>query len=162
MNQTNESLSNLYVQPVGYLFQFMATKMENWVGVNFEIFGSNPWRQFIVLLEICCKDTNIHENVENKISDFWFHKAQNVRACHIKKCIQNMHVWNGKQCRSWSDWFGSRLLLRPVCLKTSDYYTALEFMCICCVLVQILQLVRLLKRPNLDYFTPVIIFGKTD
>ena len=46
-------------------------------------FGSNPWRQFIELLEICCKYTNIHESVENKISDFWLHKAQNIRACHI-------------------------------------------------------------------------------
>ena len=56
---------------------------ENRVGVNFAIFHSNPGCQFIVLLEICCKDTNIHENVENKISDFLLHKAQNVRACHI-------------------------------------------------------------------------------
>ena len=61
----------------------MATKMEYRVGVNFAIFRSNPWNQFIVLLEICCKDTNIHENVENRIFDFWLHKAQNVRACHI-------------------------------------------------------------------------------
>ena len=53
----------------------MATKMKNRVGVNFDIFHSNSWRQFIVLLEICCKDTNIHENVENKISDFWLRKA---------------------------------------------------------------------------------------
>ena len=60
----------------------MVTKMENRVGVIFSIFRSNPWRQFIVLQEICCKDTNIHENVENKISDFCLHKAQNVRACH--------------------------------------------------------------------------------
>ena len=60
----------------------MATKMENRVGVNFAIFGINPWRQFIELFEICCKDTNMHEMVENKISDFWLHKAQNVRACH--------------------------------------------------------------------------------
>ena len=51
----------------------MATKMENRVGVNFAFFPSNPWRQFIVLLEIYCKDTNIHGNVENKISDFWLH-----------------------------------------------------------------------------------------
>ena len=58
-------------------------KTENRVGVKFDIFRSNPWRQFIVLLEICCKDTNIHDNVENKIFDFWLHKAQNVRACHI-------------------------------------------------------------------------------
>ena len=50
---------------------------------EFAIFRSNHWRQFIVLLGICCEDTNIHENVENKISDFWLHKAQNVRACHI-------------------------------------------------------------------------------
>ena len=42
----------------------MATQMENWVGVNFAISRSNPWRQFIVLLEICYKDTNIHENVK--------------------------------------------------------------------------------------------------
>ena len=62
-----------------YLFQLMATKMENRFGVNFAIFRSNPWCQFIVLLEICCKDTNIHENVENKISAFWLHKAQNFR-----------------------------------------------------------------------------------
>ena len=61
----------------------MARKIENRVGVNFAIFHSNPWRQFIVLLKICCKDTNIHENVENKISDFWLHKVLNVRACHI-------------------------------------------------------------------------------
>ena len=60
----------------------MAVKMENQVGVNFAIFRSNPWRQFSVLLEICCTGTNIHESVENKISDFWLHKAQNVRACH--------------------------------------------------------------------------------
>ena len=60
----------------------MATKMENRIGVNFAIFRSNPWRQFIVLLEICCKDTNIHGHVGNKISDFLLHKAQNVRACH--------------------------------------------------------------------------------
>ena len=79
INQSNEQL----IQPVCYLFQLMATKMENRVGMNFAIFRSNPWRQFIVLLEICCKDTNIHENVENKISYFWLHKAQNVRACHI-------------------------------------------------------------------------------
>ena len=50
--------------------------MENRVGVNFAIFRSNPWRQFIVLLEICCKDTNIHENMENKISNILLHKAQ--------------------------------------------------------------------------------------
>ena len=61
----------------------MATKMENRVGVNIAIFHSNPWCQFIELLVICCKDTNIHESVENKISDFWLHKAQNVRACHV-------------------------------------------------------------------------------
>ena len=60
----------------------MATKIENRVGVNFTIFHSNHWRQFIELLEICCKNTNIHESVENKISDFWLHKAENVRACH--------------------------------------------------------------------------------
>ena len=46
----------------------MATKMENHVGVNFAIFRSNPWRQFIELH--CCKDTNIHEFVENKIPIF--------------------------------------------------------------------------------------------
>ena len=57
----------------------------NWVCVKFAIFRSNPWRQFIVLLEICCKDTNIHDNVENKIFHFWLHKAQHVRACHIYK-----------------------------------------------------------------------------
>ena len=57
----------------------MAIKMENWVGANFAIFRSNPWRQFVVLLEICCTNTNIHENVEHKISEFWLHKAQNVR-----------------------------------------------------------------------------------
>ena len=73
----------MFIQPVCYLLQLMATKKENRVGVNFAIFRSNPWRQFIELLEICCKDTNIHESVENKISDFWLHKAQNVRACHI-------------------------------------------------------------------------------
>ena len=50
---------------------------------EFVIFRSNPWCQFIELLEICCKVTNIHESVENKISSFWLHKAQNVRACHI-------------------------------------------------------------------------------
>ena len=60
----------------------MATKMENRIGVNFAIFRCNLWRQFIELLEICCKDINIHESVENKISDFWLHKAQNVTACH--------------------------------------------------------------------------------
>ena len=63
----------------------MAMKMENQTGVNFAIFRSNPWLQFIELLEICCKDTkvtNIHESVVNKISDFWLHKAQNVRAYH--------------------------------------------------------------------------------
>ena len=76
MNQSNDSL------PACDLFQLMATKIENRVGVNFAIFRSNPWRQLIVLLEIYCKDTNIHENVENKISDFRLHKAQNVRACH--------------------------------------------------------------------------------
>ena len=48
----------------------MATKMENRVGVNFAIFRSNPWRQFIELLEIYCKDTNIHESVENKFQIF--------------------------------------------------------------------------------------------
>ena len=53
----------------------MATKMETRVGVNLAIFRSDHWRQFIVLLEICCKDTNIHENVENKIFDFWLHKG---------------------------------------------------------------------------------------
>ena len=61
----------------------MATKLEHWVGVNFAIFRSNPCRHFIELLEICSKDTKIHESVENKISDFWLHKAQNVAACHI-------------------------------------------------------------------------------
>ena len=61
----------------------MVTKVENRVGVNFAIFRNNPWRQFIVLLEICSKDTYIHKNVKNKISDFWLHKAQNVRDCHI-------------------------------------------------------------------------------
>ena len=60
----------------------MAAKMENLVDVNFAIFRSNPWRQFIVLLEICWKDTNIHEKMENKISDFYPHKAPNVSACH--------------------------------------------------------------------------------
>ena len=44
----------------------MATKKENRVGVNFAIFRSNPWRQFIELLEICCKDINIHESVEKQ------------------------------------------------------------------------------------------------
>ena len=57
-------------------------KMENRINVKFAVFHSNPWRQVIVLLKNCCKDTNIHENVENKISDFWLHKAENVRACH--------------------------------------------------------------------------------
>ena len=61
--------------------------MENQVGVNFAIFHSNPWRLFIMRLEICCTDTNIHESVENKISDFWLDKVQNVRACHIIMCI---------------------------------------------------------------------------
>ena len=61
----------------------MATKMENWIGVNFAIFRSNPWRKFIELLKICYKDTIIHKSVVNKISNFWLHKAQNVRACHI-------------------------------------------------------------------------------
>ena len=42
----------------------MATKMEDQVGVNFAIFRSNPWRQFIELLKICCKETNIHKSVE--------------------------------------------------------------------------------------------------
>ena len=60
----------------------MASKMENRVGVKFAVFRSNPWRQVIVLLESCCKNTIIHENVENKISDFLLHKAQNVRACY--------------------------------------------------------------------------------
>ena len=64
----------------------MATKMESRIGVNFAIFRSNHWRHFIALLEICCKDTNVHEDVENKISDFWLHKAQN-RACHINYSI---------------------------------------------------------------------------
>ena len=57
-------------------------KMENLVCVNFAIFRSYHWHQFIELLEICCKNTNIHESVENKISDFWLHKVQNVRVCH--------------------------------------------------------------------------------
>ena len=57
--------------------------MENRVDVNFAIFRSNPWRQLIELLEICCKDTHIHENGENKISDFWLRKALNVKASHI-------------------------------------------------------------------------------
>ena len=74
------------MQPVCYLVQLMATKMENRVGVNFAIFRSTPWRQFIELLEICCKDTNIHESMNNKISDFWLHKAQHVRVCHIQ-CV---------------------------------------------------------------------------
>ena len=52
-----------------YLFHLMATKMENRVGVNVAIFRSIPWDQLIVLMAICCKDTNIHENVENKISE---------------------------------------------------------------------------------------------
>ena len=56
--------------------------MDYRVGVNFAIFRSYLWRQFIELLEICYKDTNTHKNVENKISDFWLHMAQNVRACH--------------------------------------------------------------------------------
>ena len=58
-------------------------KKENRVGVHFAILHSNPWHQFIELLEICCKDTIIHESAENKISDFWLHKAQNVGACQI-------------------------------------------------------------------------------
>ena len=37
---------------------------------EFFYFRSNHWRQFIVLLEISCKDTNIHKNVENKIPIF--------------------------------------------------------------------------------------------
>ena len=44
----------------------------------FAIFRSNPWRKFIELLEVCYKDTNIHET-----ADFWLQKAQNVTACHI-------------------------------------------------------------------------------
>ena len=55
-------------------------QMEN--RLMFAIFRSNPWRQVVVLLEICSKG-NKHENMENKISDFWLHKAQNVRACHM-------------------------------------------------------------------------------
>ena len=79
INQSNKSLSNMYA----ILFQLMAMKMENRVGVNFAIFRSNPWRQFIVLLEICCKDTNIHESVENKISVFFGSiRLKFVRACH--------------------------------------------------------------------------------
>ena len=82
----------------------MTTKIENRVGVNFAILllllfwlfffffcffsCSNNWLQFIVLLEICCKDTNIHETEENKISDLWLHKAKNVRACHIYQMQQ--------------------------------------------------------------------------
>ena len=31
---------------------------------------SNPWRQFTELLEICCKDTIIHESAENKFPIF--------------------------------------------------------------------------------------------
>ena len=64
-NQSNKK----FIQPVCYLLQLMATKMENRVGVNFAIFRCNPWRQFIELLEISCKDTNIHQSVVNKISD---------------------------------------------------------------------------------------------
>ena len=59
---------------------------KNWVGVKFAILRSNPWCQFIVLLEIGCKDNNIHENVENKIFDLLLHKAQNASACHKKIC----------------------------------------------------------------------------
>ena len=62
----NKSLSKLYA----LYSQLMATMMENQIGVNFAIFCSNPWRQFIELLEICCKDTNIHESVENKNFQF--------------------------------------------------------------------------------------------
>ena len=76
----------------------MTTKMENRVGVNFAIFRSNLWRQFIEFLEIYCKDTNIHENVENEISDFWLNKAHNVRACHIywqiKRSIDRSTDWS--------------------------------------------------------------------
>ena len=91
MNQSNES----FIYPVCYLFQLMATEMENRVGMTFAIFRSNPWCQFIVRLKICCKADNIHENVENvenKISNFWLRKAQNVRGCHISLECSNMWI----------------------------------------------------------------------
>ena len=66
----------------------MASKMENRVGVKFAVFRSNPWHQFIVLLESCCKNT-IHENVENKISDFLLHKAHKD-LFHLKFMISTM------------------------------------------------------------------------
>ena len=53
----------------------MATKMENRVGMNFAIFRCNPWRQFIELLEICCKDTNIHEVWKTKFPIFWLQQC---------------------------------------------------------------------------------------
>ena len=62
---------------------FIPTKMKNRVGVNFAIFRSNPWRQFIVLLEICCKDTNVHESVENKISHVLLHKGSKCQSCQV-------------------------------------------------------------------------------
>ena len=57
----------MFIQPVCYLLQLMATKNENLVGVNCAIFRSNTWRTFVELLEICFKDTNIHERVKKKI-----------------------------------------------------------------------------------------------
>ena len=76
----------------------MSTKLENRIGVNFAIFRSTPWRQFIELLEICCKDTNIHKSVVNKIFEFWLHKAQNVRACHIYLISSQSLNLGGRRC----------------------------------------------------------------
>ena len=40
--------------------------MEIRVYVKFAILRSNPWRQFIELLEICGKDTDIHKKKKKK------------------------------------------------------------------------------------------------
>ena len=44
MNQSNK-----FIQPICCLFQLVAMKMENWVGVNYAIFCGNTWRQFIAV-----------------------------------------------------------------------------------------------------------------
>ena len=51
--------------------------------------GKSGWCECCYFLQYslapidCTSAVKIHENVENKISDFWLHKAQNVRACHV-------------------------------------------------------------------------------
>ena len=75
INQSNDCLSNLYT--------IYSNEDEKSSWCEFCYFRSNPWRQFIVLLEICCKDTNVHESVENKISHVLLHKGSKCQSCQV-------------------------------------------------------------------------------